>query len=192
MEDFAGAGSERAVGVQGDLAPTGTRSDIRQRELLPPGYTPQDANALSFDPRLAFELALGVADARGTFAKYGYSQDQAVALLSDPIFGAKIREYKAEVTDKGLSFKLKAKLQAEDMLTVSYMLVNNSETPAPVRADLIKWTAKMAGLEPTPAQGTGQGSGAFQLSISFAGQDKPEMTISTQRPAIEAEVVEVQ
>lgn len=189
--DSTGAGSELVVGAQGDLAPTGTREDIRQRQLMPAGYAPEDANEITFDPRLPFELALGVSNVRATFLKYGYDDAQARVLLADPVFGAKVREYKAEITEKGLSFKLKAKLQAEDFLTVSYMLVNNSETPAPVRADLIKWTAKMAGLEPAPNAATGGGGGAFQLSISFAGQDKPEMTISTQRPAIEAEAVEV-
>ena len=40
-----------------------------------------------------------------------------------------------------------------------------------VRADLIKWTAKMAGLEPSEKdKGMGGGTGAgFTLNITFAG-----------------------
>ena len=65
-----------------------------------------------------------------------------------PAFRRQVDEFYEEIIEQGLSFRTKAKLQAEDMLAISHRMVVNPDTPAAVRADLIKWTAKMADLEP--------------------------------------------
>jgi hypothetical protein len=57
---------------------------------------------------------------------------------------------------------MKARLQAEEMLKTSWRMVQDKETPANVRADLIKATVRWAGLEPKPSEGGG-GEAPFQI-----------------------------
>lgn len=143
----------------------------RTRAQLPEGYEPESAAALTFDPRIAYALALGVASPSVVFEKYGVSLEEAQRLIALPAFISTIKKYKDELAEKGVTFRLKAKIQAEDLLTHSYLLATDPEAPAAVRADLIKWTAKMAGLEPSEKEkGGGGGAGAgFALHITFAG-----------------------
>ena len=147
-----------------------TPSDLRQAAQLPANYENTGANEMTFDPRLAFELAVGVSNAADVFAKYGVPEADARRFVADPAFLMKIKQYRTEITETGYGFKLKAKIQAETLLTISHSLIHDPETPATVRADLIKWTAKMAGLEPaTDKDGRGGGGGRFELNISFNG-----------------------
>ena len=150
-------------------------SDVREArrltERLPPGYKPTSGAELTFDPRIAYEIALGMDTPGSIFEKYGLSELAAERLATAPAFAATVKKYQEEILAGGISFKLKARIQAEDLLTHSYMIATDPEAPMSVRADLIRWTAKVAGLEPTPDKGVGQ-AGGFTLNISFAG-DRP-------------------
>lgn len=159
-----------------------------QARTLPEGYAKESAAEMSFDPRLAYELALGLDGAEQIFEKYGYDHTQAGRLIKFAPFAATIKKYKEEIQASGISFKLKAKIQAEDLLTHSYAMATDPMVPPAVRADLIQWTAKMAELEPVRDKGTtGQGSNqSFQLNITFAGQ--PTVAVNAV-PVIEGEVV---
>lgn len=147
------------------------REARRLAERLPAGYRPTSGAELTFDPRIAYEIALGVDQPGAVFEKYGFAEEQAAALAANPAFMATVAKYQEEVLASGVSFKLKAKIQAEDLLTHSYLIATDPEAPMSVRADLIKWTARVAGLEPKEEKGSGAGGG-FTLNISFAG-DRP-------------------
>lgn len=147
------------------------REARRLAERLPAGYKPTSGAELTFDPRIAYEIALGVDRPEAIFEKYGLSELSAEKLVLSPAFTATVAKYQEEVLASGVSFKLKAKIQAEDLLTHSYLIATDPEAPMSVRADLIKWTARVAGLEPKEEKGSGAGGG-FTLNISFAG-DRP-------------------
>lgn len=155
------------------------RDARRLTERLPPGYKPESGSDMSFDPRLAYELALGLTKPHEVFEKYGLEQERAVELVRTPAFIATVRKYKQEIEEGGVSFRLKAKIQAEDLLTHSYLIATDPETPASVRADLIKWTARVADLEPRDSKEKGA-AGGFNLSITFAGE-KPGAIITAER-----------
>jgi len=147
------------------------REARRLAERMPVGYKPTSGAELSFDPRIAYEIALGVDQPGVVFEKYGFAEEQAAALATNSAFMATVAKYQEEVLASGVSFKLKAKIQAEDLLTHSYIIATDPEAPMSVRADLIKWTARVAGLEPKEEKG-GSAGGGFTLNISFAG-DRP-------------------
>jgi hypothetical protein len=150
------------------------------RHRLPEGYEPRSGADLTFNPLIAYELALGVSSASAVFAKYGLTLEEAKRLIGLPHFLQTIREYKDELVTKGVTFRLKAKIQAEDLLTHSYVLATDPEVPAAVRADLIKWTAKMAALEPGEKDKGGGAAGAgFTLNITFAGAAAPAGSTAT-------------
>jgi hypothetical protein len=159
------------------------RDARRLSERLPEGYTPTTGADLTFDPRLAYEIALGIGKPAALFEKYGIEPERAADLVSTPAFITTIKKYQEEILAGGISFKLKAKMQAEDLLSHSYIIATDPEAPMAVRADLIKWTAKMADLEPKNDKSSGPSAG-FTLNISFAG-DKPAARV------IEGEVTDV-
>lgn len=163
------------------------RADIRQAQRLPDGYRVASAAELTFDPRLAYELALGIDDAHEIFPRYNFTREQAIVLCSKAVFIATVKEYKAYINANGLSFKVKARMQAEDLLTHSYEMATDTDTPAAVRADLIKWTAKMGELEPKTAT-DGQGGGNFVLNLILG--DRQEAVLTGQPLTIEGEVLD--
>ncbi len=146
---------------------------------LPEGYVKKSAAEMTYDPRLAYELALEMDQPLEIFSRYGFDESGARDMLKFKPFVTTIKKYKEEILEHGISFKMKAKIQAEDLLTHSYAMAVDPNTPPAVRASLITWTTKVAGLEPTPSKDSGSGAGAFQLNISFAGA--APTVISAQR-----------
>ena len=161
--------------------------DVRQVNRLPPGYKFHDPANYSFDPRLAYELALGLESPQEVFDRYGYSTDDAVKLLSNKTFIKTIKDYKLEVQENGITFKLKARIQAEDLLSHSYQIATDTSMPANVRADMIKWTTAVAELGPKRDHSGGGGGSALTLAITFAG-GAPETKLVVSNP--EREVIE--
>lgn len=143
-------------------------SEIMHKKYLPEGYTPKSAAQMSFDPKLVMELAMELDSPSVVFARYGYTPEEMAALIGNKHFITALKDMMDQVKKDGLSFKMKAKMQAEDLLQQSYSMATNPDTPAAVRADIIKWTAKMADLEPKSTDGKSMGQG-FQLNITFAG-----------------------
>jgi hypothetical protein len=55
--------------------------------------------------RLAVELALHVDDAADIFNRYGYTDDQAAALVESPAFVALMQQAQKEVVEPGSGYK---------------------------------------------------------------------------------------
>lgn len=90
----------------------------------------------------------------------------------DKLFRDKVSNFRNEVRDKGITFKLKARTQAEELLKTSWMLIHSAETSAAVKADLIKSTVKWAGLEPKEL-GTSDGDGGgVRITINLGGKEE--------------------
>ena len=129
--------------------------------------------------RLAVELALHVDDAADIFARYGYTDDQAVALVESPAFVALMQHAQREVMESGLGFRTKAKLIAGELLPYAHDIATDPLQSAAVRMDAIKWSARVAGLEPKEVKDDGKTGGGLTLSITFAGQ-APQQVVSTR------------
>jgi len=159
-----------------------TAAAIRQEALdsLPALYKTQHE-------RLAYELALNLAPPEEVFGRYGLDRDQAVALLSTPGFAKLLDRVTKDVEQNGLSFKAKARAQAEELLTESFSIATDPLQSGAVRADLIKWTARVAGYEPKGGDDDkkGAGGGGLTLNIQFAGT--PAQTVVSSPLTIEAD-----
>lgn len=110
---------------------------------------PANPADLGFPPTLPVEIALRVAPIRQICEAYNISKDEFEALLCDPVFQKAVRDANEMVQKEGMSFKMKARLQAEELLGTSWKLIhsNNDEVPPNVKADLIKFTIRAAGLD---------------------------------------------
>lgn len=130
--------------------------------------------------RLAVELALNINDAEDIFDQYGYSPDAAAELVENPAFVLLMQQAQRSVVEDGLSFRMKAKLMAGELLPYAHDIATDPLQSAAVRADLIKWAAKVADYEPKQMKDEGKTGGGLTLSITFAGA-APQQVIATQQ-----------
>jgi hypothetical protein len=122
---------------------------------------------LGFSPLLPVELALKTAPVETIYTSYGLSKDDFADLMTSPAFISAYKDAQALVKEEGMAFKLKAKMQAEEMLKVSWSLVHDKEVPPSVRADLLKWTSRVAGFEPKNVEQGGPAQQPLNIQINL-------------------------
>jgi hypothetical protein len=142
-----------------------------------------------WNDRLAFDVALTLEGSGETLqeimARHNLAANDILAFNADPVFLKKVEHYRTEVRDKGLTFKLKARAQAEELLTTSWLLIHDPAVSPAVKADLIKSTVKWAGLEPkgdTVAEGSG---GGVRITINLGSDPKDARIIEAPTYEIE-------
>lgn len=114
---------------------------------------------------LVLDVALGTGD-DAILEAYSLQAHTLRNIKAAPLFQAEVARMKKELERDGVSFKLKARLQAEAMLTENWRLVHANATPASVKADLIKSTVRWAGYDGSGSAGVSAGGGA-QFSINI-------------------------
>lgn len=120
---------------------------------------------LGFPPMLPLELALKIAPPAQICAHYGITREQFAAIIAHPVFVKSYQEAVEQLKVDGMSFKMKAKMQAEGFLATSFAMVTNPATSDAVRADLIKNTVRWAGYDAKAAEvGTGN---SFNIQINL-------------------------
>lgn len=127
---------------------------------------PKDPAALGWPPTLPIEIALKTAPMDEIRIAYGYSQEEWSALRYDPVFLADLAAAVQVVKKEGMSFKLKAQLQAEELLKSSWRLIHDEQAPASVKADLIKATMRWAGYDAKEQVASGGGN-ALNIQINL-------------------------
>ena len=137
--------------------------------------------------RLAFDIALTLEGSGETLqevmTRHKIASSDIIAFNTDKVFLKKVEHYRGEIQEKGLTFKLKARAQAEELLTTSWMLIHDPAVSPAVKADLIKSTVKWGGLEPKTEVGTEGGAGGVRITINLGPDPKDARTI-------EADVIE--
>ena len=123
--------------------------------------------------RLAFDIALTL-EGRGeplseVMGRHSIEPPDMLRFNSDPVFLKRVDLYRTEIREKGMTFKLKARAQAEELLTTSWLLIHDPAVSPNVKADLIKSTVKWAGLEPKGEDGEGQATGGVKIMINLGG-----------------------
>lgn len=131
--------------------------------------------------RLACELALVPEDVEAVFARYGYTIDEAAVLLESKGFLVILERVKRELHETGVSFRTKARAISEGLLPYAFEMGSDVHCPAAVRAQLIMWSAKVAGNEPKETKEDGKTGGGLVLNIQFSGQPSQQV-IATREP----------
>ena len=137
------------------------------RPLLLENLNPDPAIG-AYPPTLPVEIVLQTATIKEICISYGLTKDDWDNLRAREDFRADVARYKELVKTEGMSFKLKAMLQSEELLKTSWQMIhkNDGSVPASVRADLIKATWRIAGLEPDKNAGGGSGT-SLQIQINL-------------------------
>jgi len=138
-------------------------------------------NHTKWTDRLAFDMALLLEGSGETaaevIARHGISSNELLIFQADPVFKLKIKSYREEIKTKGMTFKLKARAQAEELLTTSWLLIHDPSVAPSVKADLIKSTVKWAGLEPKNEQEISTGSGV-SITINLGPTNDPSSAVT--------------
>lgn len=134
------------------------------------GTAGTDPAMLGWPPTLPIEIALKTAPLHEIKAEYGYSDAEWDSLRHNPAFVRDLAQALETVKQDGMSFKLKAKLQAEELLKQSWRLIHgpSDEVPPSVKADLIKATMRWAGYDNKDSTAVTPGSG-LNIQINLGG-----------------------
>lgn len=131
--------------------------------------------------RLAFDLALrleGSGDPLDEIlARHGITAADIMVFNKDATFHKKISDFRDEIRDKGITFKLKARTQAEELLKTSWLLIHDPGVSPTVKADLIKSTVKWAGLEPKTDISADGTPGGVKITINLGGESLGTATV---------------
>lgn len=111
--------------------------------------TAKDPTSLVWPPTLPIEIALKTAPLADIQREYGYSDEQWALLPKNPAFIADLSAAVEMVKQEGMSFKLKARLIAEESLKQAWKMIHDTtdKTPPSVKSDMIKAVARWAGYD---------------------------------------------
>ena len=142
--------------------------------------------------RFAFDLAL-LLEGSGEkldelLDRHELGASDLLMFKKDATFLKKVEAYREEVRTKGLTFRVKARAQAEELLKTSWILIHDPVVSPAVKADLIKSTVKWAGLDTAPAGESGNTSGGVTISINLGGQT---LDVTARPPALPVEDADV-
>lgn len=147
---------------------------------------PKWSNRLAFDVALRLEGSGEPIDA--ILKTHSLTPLQFAELSKDPLFLRRVEDYRAEIKTKGITFRLKARAQAEELLTTSFLMIHSPDVSPAVKADLIKSTVKWAGLEPKgDGEAAAGASGGVSITINLGGQEHKMKLVDTQHETIDAD-----
>ena len=145
--------------------------------------------------RLAFDIALMLEGSGESLqevqTRHNVTADDIVDFNQDKVFLKKVESYRNEIKEKGMTFKLKARAQAEELLTTSWTLIHSPETSSAVKADLIKSTVKWGGLE-AKTNTTEESGGGVKITINLGGQEHTAKVINADESSDEPELIEAE
>jgi hypothetical protein len=137
-------------------------------DALDPGAVrPEDPAEIGYPPTLPIEVALQTAPEDTIREAYGFSPAQWSALMRSTPFRRDLDNAREMLRTEGMSFKAKARLQAEELLATSWQMIHDAKLPATVRADLLKFTVRAAGLEAKSSEDSKEGVTPLKININL-------------------------
>jgi hypothetical protein len=151
-------------------------------------------NHTKWNDRLAFDVALTLEGSGETLqevvTRHNISVNDILTFNADPVFLKKVEGYRNDVREKGLTFKIKARAQAEELLITSWLLIHDPAVSPAVKADLIKSTVKWAGLEPKNDVAVDGGGGGVKITINLGADPRDARTIEANTEIEDATPIE--
>lgn len=132
---------------------------------------PHDPATLGYPETLPLELAMRTSSTRAVCEAYGISEEEWDLIRFDPTFLDALQRAVELLKEEGMSFKVRARLQASELLKTSWRTIHDPNTPPNVRADLIKATVRWAGYDVPPSQQQVAPGSGFSIAINFNGKE---------------------
>jgi len=129
---------------------------------------PDNPADMGYPATLPIEVALRTAPINRICEAYGLSREDWEELRHNPLFIRDVEAALTELKKDGMSFRMKARLQSEELLKQSWRMIHASsdEVPPSVKADLIKFTIRAAGLE-ADSKSNAQATNNLQININL-------------------------
>lgn len=106
------------------------------------------------------------------------------ALMKSEGFRNRLAAYMKELRDTGESFKLKARVQAEELLAVQWSIVQDPETPASVRMQGIQNVVEWADLKPRKSVESPGAPPSISIHIDLGGEAPEIIDVTPPLPLI--------
>lgn len=116
-------------------------------------------------PALVFDVALGLESEEVIFNRHGITEQEWHHINTHPLFHRQVAEQTRELSETGVSFRAKARVQAEMYLVDIDRMVASPNTDQKVKLEAIRSMVKWGNLEPAPAKE--EGTGAPQVNIQI-------------------------
>lgn len=144
------------------------------------------SNLTEWSDRLALDVAL-VLEGSGepiesVLTEHQISKEALADYNKDPLFLKRVSSFRDDIRERGLTFRLKARMQAEELLETSWMLIHDVDTSAAVKADLIKSTVKWAGYETRDPSEIANAAGGVKITINLGPQEPKTIDVTPQQP----------
>jgi hypothetical protein len=168
--------------------------DTELSELIEPDRRPLPADPadMGWPPTFPIEVALYHADKSRPIRKIcegnDISSERWNEIRANPAFIVEVAAAFEALKKDGMQFKTRAGLQALALLDTSWDMTQDKsgETPASVRADLIKFTIRCAGLDASqdPAiLGKQNAMPSFHINIDLGKDDDERMVVIEHKDA---------
>lgn len=105
-------------------------------------------------------------------------------LLRSDLFKGRHQAYLQELKNSGESFKLKARVQAEELLKTAWEIVQDKNAPHSVRMKGIENVVEWADLKPKKDAGTTTSTPAITINIDLGGDTPEVIDVTPAAPAI--------
>lgn len=138
---------------------------------LPPSLIPTLVPARIDSPapwnaRLPFDVALG--DTEDAICdRYNITPHELEHFFLIPAFRREVADHQRHIREEGVTFRQKAKVQAEMYLEVLDTIVNDPEISPATRLDAIKSVVKWGDLEPKVDKAAQSGLPQFNIQINL-------------------------
>jgi hypothetical protein len=117
-------------------------------------------------PRLPFDIALNE-EPDILCTRYNITKIQLDELYFVPSFRREVADHQVSIRENGVTFKQKARVQAEMYLEVLDDIVNDSTVSAATKLDAIKSVVKWGDLEPKETKGANVNAPQFNIQINL-------------------------
>lgn len=98
-------------------------------------------------------------------ARHGVTENEWGLLTKDPEFMGAVEGLRSAMRRDGGSFKVKSRALAEKLLKRFEEMIYSDDVAASVKADLMKYAVKMAGLDASAEQRAASGGQPLQINI---------------------------
>jgi hypothetical protein len=139
--------------------------------LIPIQAPPANPSEILYPATLPIEVAMRETPPQELKVEYGFDDASWAALKLNPTFLADVKAAHDMLKKEGSSFKLKARLQADELLKRSWQMIHApSDQVAPsVAADLLKATIRWAGYDNKEAA-AGAVNNGFNIQINLSAK----------------------
>lgn len=137
-----------------------------QRQSFPMARV-EDPALLGYPPTLPIELAMREHTPQEVCEAYQITAEQWDVIRESPIFISDLKARMIELQADGISFKMKARLQAAEYLKKLWQITDDPDAPHNVKADIMKFVIRAAGYDGSKDQVANAAAIGNALSITL-------------------------